>query len=86
MIRQDLEEAYRAHKQLSGEQLWGWSFMYVPEGRMQTARVALVGLNPGGNQRTDDGCWAHQGVNASTDRSWRDRGAGKSPLVNTEPG
>ena len=44
MNEQDIQKAYEA----LGYQM-GWAFLITPEARLRDAKVAIVGLNPGGN-------------------------------------
>lgn len=46
----------------------GWAFMMTPETTLRTAKVALVGLNPGGDGT--EGCWEHTPGNAYFIQKW----------------
>lgn len=59
---------------------WGWSFMYVPQERLHTANVMLIGLNPGGNELNPQYEWDYRGVNAYVDEPWAGLNAGQHPL------
>lgn len=66
-----IDAAYREHfHDTPAEQRHGWSFMYTPEARLRTAKVMLVGLNPGGDHVTDDGNWDAKAGNAYVDEPW----------------
>ena len=77
--KDDIDQAYLAlgHR-------WGWSFMGTPADRLQTAKVAIVGLNPGGGGDGDDYAygrfWDFDGVNAYFDEKWGPNGESDSPL------
>ena len=47
-FRAELEERIQREYEAGGHKL-GWKFLYGPEAVLDGARVALVGLNPGGN-------------------------------------
>lgn len=54
---------------------WGYSFFYCPVARVETAKVGLIGLNPGGGGDPDDPpppqnrSWDHRGF-AYLDQPW----------------
>lgn len=66
---EDIEKAYDdlGHQH-------GWSFMGTPAERLLTAKVALVGLNPGGGGEGDTyeygHFWGSRGENAYFDEKW----------------
>lgn len=45
-----IEAEYQRRIRTRPEARWGWSFMYTPQERLQTAKAALIGLNPGGGR------------------------------------
>lgn len=57
----------------------GWSFLYVPEARLRTAEVALVGLNPGGSE-DGGGQWDQPEGNAYALQKWAKDNRSWSPL------
>lgn len=57
----------------------GWSFMYTPAARLHDAEIALVGLNPGGDEG-DAGHWDHPEGNAYANQNWSANGKAWSPL------
>ncbi|GAA4019178.1 hypothetical protein GCM10022280_18640 [Sphingomonas swuensis] len=77
--KDDIDRAYQklGHR-------WGWSFMATPEERLRTARVAIVGLNPGGGGEGDNSAfgllWNSDGVNAYYDEKWGADGRSDNPL------
>lgn len=84
-----LDEAYeqhlarhRAESGLNAD--WGYSFFYCPEARLQTSRLGIIGLNPGGGNGPDEPAppnnrhWEHPGF-AYLDQPWGEDG-GLNPL------
>lgn len=50
MDAERIQLEYERRLLIAPAQRWGWSFMYVPAARMTSAKVVLIGLNPGGSQ------------------------------------
>ena len=74
----DLYEAHFAH--LPGARM-GWSFMYCSEARLKTARLGIIGLNPGADvepsaEQTNQASWdlGREGL-AYVDQPWGVDGA-----------
>ena len=67
-----IEAACREHFRDTPEtERHGWSFMYTPEARLRTAKVIVVGMNPGGREVTGAGQWAPEAGNAYVDdKTW----------------
>jgi hypothetical protein len=57
----------------------GWRFMMCPAAAMRTAKVAIVGLNPGGRKRHGP-TWSTEDGNAYWTESWGGQVAGMDPL------
>lgn len=61
----------------------GWTLMYTPEQAIRTAKVAFVGLNPGGGGPGDNhiysGIWDEPEGNAYFQQDWG-AGKGKAPI------
>lgn len=71
-----IEEAYRK----SGNHL-GWRFLYSPPSVIIDAKVAFIGLNPGGNRRpTEHAEFAMTSGSAYCDEEWAGYPRGESPL------
>lgn len=82
-----IARAYAAHfvRALSerpelGDRGMGWSFMYCPESRLRTARVGIIGLNPGADEasrelhaKQADWDWPDGGM-AYLDQPWGPNG------------
>lgn len=76
-----IQNEYECRVRSAAHARWGWSFMYVPASRIHSARVALVGLNPGGSQLDPENEWEYLGgENAYVDESWRNLPAGQHHL------
>lgn len=81
MDAERIQAEYERRLLAAPTQRWGWSFMYVPEARLASAKVALVGLNPGGSQLDPPNEWDYQGgENAYVDESWRNLEPGSHHL------
>ncbi|MGU3493286.1 hypothetical protein ACLBXM_04515 [Xanthobacteraceae bacterium A53D] len=81
MNQEIIETEYQRRLSLYPECPWGWSFMYVPQEQLHTARIALVGLNPGGSHTPEENQWHYtKGKNAYIDEKWNALEAGKHPL------
>lgn len=65
MNESDIWKVYEQHGYRQG-----WAFMMTPEASLRTAKVAMVGLNPGGNGQ--HGCWDHAAGNAYFVQKWAD--------------
>ncbi len=70
MQAEDVEREYQRRLAAYPEARWGWSFMYTPEAALKSAKVVLVGLNPGGNDEDQQSSWEHDGINAYVDQPW----------------
>jgi len=77
-----IEAEYQRRTQGKAHKRWGWSFMYVPQERLHTARVMLVGLNPGGRELNPPiNEWHYEaGINAYVDEAWAGLKPGQHPL------
>ncbi|WP_312136365.1 hypothetical protein [Brevundimonas sp.] len=77
-----IEAEYQRRTQGKADKCWGWSFMYVPQERLHTAKVMLVGLNPGGRELNPPiNEWHYEaGINAYVDEAWAGLEAGQHPL------
>lgn len=81
MDAERIQLEYERRLLIAPAQRWGWSFMYVPAARMTSAKVVLIGLNPGGSQLDPPNEWDYQnGENAYVDESWRGLEAGEHHL------
>ncbi|MEW6538908.1 MAG: hypothetical protein AB1448_10030 [Pseudomonadota bacterium] len=76
-----LTALYEAHFADRPEYRMGWSFMYCPEARLKTARLGIIGLNPGGDDESSPGQaaqaywdWDDDGL-AYVDQPWGANGA-----------
>ena len=75
-FERQIKAAYRA----SGNDL-GWRFLYSPEGVLDGAEVAFIGLNPGGTSRPADYAEFCMTEGSAYQReSWADFPPGQSPL------
>jgi hypothetical protein len=79
MRAEDIEAAYQRRLLAYPEARWGWSFMYTREADLAHAKVALVGLNPGGGPKDEPRSWEAEEINAYIDQRWSN-GGGLSPL------
>lgn len=77
-----IETEYQRRTANRPDKCWGWSFMYVPQATMVTAKVVLVGLNPGGRELNPPrNEWQYEeGVNAYVDEAWAGLEPGQHPL------
>lgn len=76
-----IEAEYQRRTQGRADKRWGWSFMYVPQKRIHTAKVLLVGLNPGGRELNPPNEWHYEaGTNAYVDEAWAGLKPGQHPL------
>ncbi len=75
-FRNRIEAAY----QRSGN-AFGWRFLYSPERTLGGARVAFIGLNPGGSSEDDaHGRYAMESGSAYSNESWAGCAPGESRL------
>ena len=75
-FRSRIEAAY----QRSGNAL-GWRFLYSPERTLDGARVAFIGLNPGGSTEDDaHGIYATESGSAYLNESWAGCAPGENRL------
>lgn len=75
-LRMRIERRYRD----AGYRL-GWRLLYSPAAVLEGARVALVGLNPGGRVRPNDHAeFAMVSGSAYMNESWKGRPPGTAPL------
>lgn len=71
-----IDQAYRK----SGNDM-GWRFLSCPSKNLEGARLAFVGLNPGGDRPEDrDGFSMAPGKSAYRDESWRGKAPGTDSL------
>lgn len=77
-----ISEEYARRRDQYRQPDWGWSFLSTPFAGLNSAKVILAGLNPGGNQTDGVGSWDYNaGVNAYIDQDWElGHGKGKAPL------
>lgn len=75
-FRNRIEAAYQR-----SENTLGWRFLYSPERTLDGAKVAFIGLNPGGSAEDDrHGRYAMESGSAYSSESWADCAPGRSKL------
>jgi hypothetical protein len=75
-LKTEIEAAYSA-----SENRLGWRLLYSPAEVLNGADVAFIGLNPGGNSKTDDHVdFAMPNGSAYRDESWKGRPPGQEVL------
>jgi hypothetical protein len=70
MQAEDIEGEYQRRLAAQPDANWGWRFMYTPEAALGSAKVVLVGLNPGGRQTDPPLQWEFKDGNAYFDEPW----------------
>lgn len=84
MTKAEIQAEYERRIAQLGHCDWGWSFMFTPEEFVKTARVVLVGLNPGGKKLGSENEWDYRHddgrINAYVDEQWEDYDPGQHPL------
>ena len=79
-MAKDFQDEIEAACHLSGNTL-GWRFLYSPCDTLNGARVAFIGLNPGGTVIDEDhSTYAMDQGSAYRDESWGGHAPGESPL------
>lgn len=76
-MKAEIENAYRR----SGNTM-GWRLLASPETTLKNAKIAFIGLNPGGSavDYTQSVYAMPEGQSAYVDESWGERAFGQSPL------
>lgn len=66
-----LEQAYRDHLAANPSAPdWGYSFFYCPQERLTSAKIGIIGLNPGGGDIPGNRAWEYREGFAYLDQYW----------------